>query len=86
MVHTWYMLTRVAYGFSVPDSIVRPLGSPAGLLVSDSGTGPHIEPNYTKALTGLFTAAWQHPCLCLSTWAQAQAACWGIQLWRVSFT
>ena len=47
---------------------------------------PRIEPNHTKALAGLFTAAWQHPCQCLSAWALALAACWEIQLWRVSFT
>ncbi len=59
---------------------------PAGLLASDSGTGPCIDPNHTKALAGLFTAAWQHPCQCLGAWALALAACWGIQLLRVSFT
>ena len=52
-------------------------------FASDSGTGPYIEPNHTKALAGLFTAAWQQPCL--GAWARALAACWGIQLWRVSF-
>ncbi len=82
------MLTLVEYVLLVPDSIARPPGrpGPAGLLESDSGTGPRIEANHTKALAGLFTAAWQHPCLCLSAWAQALAACWEIQLWRVSFT
>ena len=63
-----------------------PAGPPAGLLASDSGTGPRIEPNHTQALAGLFTAAWQHPSQCLSAWARALAACWGIQLRRVSFT
>ena len=52
-------------------------------FASDSGTGPYIEPTHTKALAGLFTAAWQQPCL--GAWALALAACWGIQLWRVSF-
>ncbi len=80
------MLTLVEYVLLVPDSIARPPGSPAGLLASDSGTGPRIEPNHTKVLAGLFTAAWQHPCQCLSAWAQTLVACWGIQLWRVSFT
>jgi hypothetical protein len=74
-VHTFYMLTLVEYVLLVPDSIARPPGRPAGLLASDSGTGPRIEPNHTKALAGLFTAAWQHPCQCLSTWALALAAC-----------
>ena len=55
-------------------------------FASDSGTGPYIEPTHTKALAGLFTAAWQHPCQCLGAWARALAACWGIQLRRVSFT
>ncbi len=79
------MLTLVEYLLWVPDSIIaRPPASPAGLLASDSGTGPRIEPNHTQALAGLFTAAGQHPCQCLSAWAQALAACWGIQLLRVS--
>jgi hypothetical protein len=80
------MLTLVEYVLLVPDSIARQQGRPAGLLASDSGTGPRIEPNHTKALAGLFTAAWQHPCQCLSAWALALVACWGIQLRRVSFT
>jgi hypothetical protein len=80
------MLTLVEYVLLVPDSIARPPGRPAGLLASDSGTCPRIEANHTKALAGLFTAAWQHPCQCLSAWALALAACWEIQLWRVSFT
>ncbi len=80
------MLTLVEYVLLIPDSIERPPGSPAGLLASDSGTGPRIEPNHTQALAGLFTAVWQHPCQCLSAWARALAACWGIQLRRVSFT
>jgi hypothetical protein len=42
--------------------------------------------NHTNALAVLFTAAWQHPCQCLSAWARALAACWGIQLWQVSLT
>jgi hypothetical protein len=85
------MLTLVKYLLVlwVPDSIARPPGPgrPAGLLASDSGTGPRIEPNlnHTKALAGLFIAAWQHPCQCLSAWARALAAWWGIQLRRVSF-
>ena len=85
-VHTWYMLTLVEYLLWVPNSIARPPARPAGLLASDSGTCPRIEPNHTQALAGLFTAAWQHPCQCLSAWARALAACWEIQLWRVSFT
>ncbi len=85
-VHTGYMLTPVEIVLLVPDSIARPLGSPPGLLVSDSGTCAHIEPNHTKALAGLFTAAWQHPCQCLRAWELALAACWEIQLWWVSFT
>jgi hypothetical protein len=85
-VHTGYILTLVEYVLLVPASIARPPGRPAGLLASDSGTGPRIEANHTKALAGLFTAAWQHPCQCLSAWARALAACWEIQLWRVSFT
>jgi hypothetical protein len=85
-VHTGYMLTLVEYLLWVPNSIVRPPARPAGLLASDSGTGPRIEPNHTQALAGLFTAAWQHPCQCLSAWALALAACWGIQLLWVSFT
>ena len=40
----------------------------------------------SKALAGLFPAAWQHPSQCLSAWALALAACWGIQLRLVSFT
>ena len=84
-VHTGYILTLVEYVLLVPASIARPLGRPAGLLASDSGTGPRIEANHTKALAGLFTAAWQHPCQCLSAWARALAACWGIELRRVSF-
>jgi hypothetical protein len=69
----------------VPDSIARPPGSPPCLLASDSGTGPRMEPNHTQALADLFTAAWQHPCQFLSTWALALVDCWEIQLWRVSF-
>ncbi len=61
-------------------------GCSAGLLASDSGNCPRIDPNHMKALAGLFTAAWQHPCQCLGAWALALAACWGIQLQRVSFT
>ncbi len=83
------MLTLVEYVLLVPDSIARPRGRPAGLLASDSDTGQRIEPNHTttaRALAGLFTATWQHPCQCLSAWALALVACWGIQLWRVSFT
>ncbi len=45
------------FWFLNPDSIERPPGCPAGLLASDSGTGPCIEPNHTKALAVLFTAA-----------------------------
>ncbi len=85
-VHTGFILTLVEYVLLVPDSIARPPGRPAGLLASYSGTGPRIETNHTQALAGLFTAAWQHPCQCLRAWAQALAACWGIQLRRVSFT
>ncbi len=85
-VHTGYMLTLVEYLLWVPNSIVRPPARPAGLLASNSGTGPRIEPNHTQALAGLFTAAWQHPCQCLSAWALALAACWGIQLRWASFT
>ncbi len=81
-----YMLTLVEYILWNPDSIARPPARPAGLLASDSGTCPRIEPNHTQALAGLFTAAWQRPCQCLSAWARALAACWGIQLRRVSFT
>jgi hypothetical protein len=84
-VHTGYMMTLVEYLLWVPESIARPPARPAGLLASDSGTCPLIEPNQTQALAGLFTAAWQHPCQCLSAWARALAACWGIQLQRVSF-
>jgi hypothetical protein len=73
------MLTLVEYLLWVPNSIARPPARPAGLLASDSGTGPRIEPNHTQALAGLFTAAWQHPCQCLSAWARALAACWGIR-------
>ncbi len=70
------MLTLVEYVLLVPESIARPPGRPAGLLASDSGTSPRIEPklpNHTKALAGLFTAAWQHPCQCLSAQAWALA-------------
>jgi hypothetical protein len=85
-LHTWYMLTLAEYVRLVPDSIARPPGCPAGLLASDSGTGPRIEPNHTRTLADLFTVAWQHPCQCLSAWERALTAWWGIQLWRVSFT
>jgi hypothetical protein len=80
------MLTLVEYLLWVPDSIARQPTRPAGLLASYSGNSPHIEPNHTKALAGLFTAAKQHPCQCLSAWALALAACWVIQLLQVSFT
>jgi hypothetical protein len=56
------------------------------LLARYSGTGPLIEPNHTQALAGLLIAALQHPCQCLSAWARALAACWGMQLLLVSFT
>jgi hypothetical protein len=89
------MLTLVEYLFWVPDSIARQPAQAAQpdclraiqacLLASGSDTDPRIEPNHT-ALAGLFTAAWQHPCQCLRAWALALAACWGIQLWWVSFT
>jgi hypothetical protein len=49
------------------------------LLASNSGT------SHTKALAGLFTAAWQHRCQFLHAWAPALVACWGIQLLLVSF-
>ena len=65
------MLTLVEYLLWVPNSIARPPARQARLLASDSGTGPRIEPNHTQALAGLFTAAWQHPCQCLSAWALA---------------
>ncbi len=55
-----------------PDSI----GS-AGLLASNSGTSTHIQRMHTKVLAGLFTAAWQHPCLL--NWALVLEACWRIQ-------
>jgi hypothetical protein len=74
------------YVLWVPDSIARLLSRPADLLASNSGTGPHIGLNLTKALEDLFTAARQHPCQCLGAWAVVLAACWGIQLLRVSFT
>ena len=51
-VHTGYMLTLVEYVLLVPASIARPQGRPAGLLASDSGTGPRIEPNHTQTLAG----------------------------------
>ncbi len=54
-VHTGYMLTLVEYVLLVPDSIARQQGRPAGLLASDSGASPRIEPNQTQALAGLFT-------------------------------
>ncbi len=76
-----FILNQPEYVLWVPDSIARQgLQGPAGKLASDSGTEPHIEANHTKALAGLFTAAWQHPCQCLGAWALALAACWGIQL------
>ncbi len=80
-----YVLTLANYILWVPDSIARLQGPlPASLLASDSGTGPVIEPNQTKALTGLFTAAWQHPCLHSCQWALVLllAACWGISCCR----
>ncbi len=82
------MLTLVEYVLLVPDSIARPPGRPAGLLASNSGTCPRIqvEPNHTRALAASFTAAWQYPCQCLSAWELVLEACWGIQLWLVSFT
>jgi hypothetical protein len=55
------MLTLVEYVLLVPDSIARLPGSPAGLLVSYSGTGPRIEPTHT-ALNH-----WQVYSLCLAT-------------------
>ncbi len=59
-VHTGYMLSLVEYILLVPDSIARPLGRPAGLLASDSRTGPSIEANHTQA--GLLTTApLRHP-------------------------
>ncbi len=60
-----YILNLVEYVLWVPDSFARPPGRPAGLLASDSGTSSRIEPNHTKALAVLFTAAWQHPHQCL---------------------
>ncbi len=80
-----YILTLSQYILGVPDSIVR-LPGPASLHPSDSGSSPRIasEPNHTKALAGLFTAAWQQPCL--HAWARVRAACWRIQLLLVSFT
>jgi hypothetical protein len=50
-----YILTSSQYILGVPDSFVR-LPGPAGLLASNSGSSPRIEPNQTK--TGLFTTAW----------------------------
>ncbi len=70
-VHTRYTLTLVEYVLLVPDSIARLPGRPASLLASYSGTCPRIEQNHTRALAGLFTAAWQHPCQCLSAWRLA---------------
>ncbi len=74
-----YILNQTKKVLWVPDSIAH-LPGPASKLASISGTGPHIEPNHTKALAGLFTAAWQHPCQCLGAWERELAACWGIQL------
>ena len=37
------MLTLVEYVLLVPDSIARLPGRPAGLLASDSGTGPRMK-------------------------------------------
>jgi hypothetical protein len=46
----------VEYILWVPDSIARPPGSTAGLLASNSGTSPHIEPNHNyHTQAGLFT-------------------------------
>ncbi len=84
-VHAEYILILGQYVLLVRDSIVCMPG-PAGLFASYSGTRPCIDPNHTKALAGLFTAVWQHPCQCLGTWALALAGCWGIQLLWVSFT
>ena len=52
-VHTVYIQTLVEYVLLVPDSIARAPGRLAGLLASDSGTVPRIEPNLTQA--DLFT-------------------------------
>jgi hypothetical protein len=48
-----------------------PAGPPSRLACERFRHRPHIETNHTKALAGLFTAAWQHPCQCLSAWAGA---------------
>ncbi len=42
-----YILTSSQYVLGVPDYIGH-LPGPAGLLASDSGSSPHIEPNHTK--------------------------------------
>jgi hypothetical protein len=42
------MLTLMEYALLVADSIALPLGSPASLIASDSGTGQRIEPNHTE--------------------------------------
>ncbi len=68
-----YILTLAEYILWVPDSIAR-LPGPAAVLASNSGTGPYIEPNHRKALAGLFTAAWQHPCQCLGVGARGLLA------------
>ncbi len=39
---------------------------------------PEVEPNHTQALAGLFTAAWQHPCQCLSAGALKRAGAGGL--------
>ncbi len=61
-VHTLYILTLVEYVLWVLDSIVRLPGRPAGLLASDSGTGPRIESNHTYWQADLLTTApLRHP-------------------------
>ncbi len=79
-VHAQYILILREYVLWawVPDSIARLLGL-AGLLAGDSGAGPCIKPNHTKALAVLFTqaAAWQHPCQC-------QGALPGHWRWRLA--
>ncbi len=61
VVHVLWYLVPLADVLRVPDSIALLLG-PAGLLTSDSGTRPHIEPNHTKANL-LTTPASNHPIL-----------------------
>jgi hypothetical protein len=77
-----HILVIPEYVLRAPDYFAG-LQSPASLPAGYSCTSTCTDSNHTTK--GLFTAACQHHCLQVHTWALA-LGCLGIQMWLVSFT